>query len=102
MIKLLQGIPGRAGEETRSVRLQDGAVVARQLAPGHEWHERNLHRAVQLPCPLSSPWWPAPQPLLADKGLQGGWCTQIRCATLSISNIFLCLLIFLPTLFLPM
>lgn len=97
MTRLKQGIRGRAGEETRSVKLQDGAVMARQLASGcaaREWHKMNLRRAVQLPCPLSSSWWPAPQPSLTDNELQGGWCTRICYAMLGISSLFLCFLIF--------
>lgn len=54
-----QGVCSKAGKETRSVKLQDGAVIAGHLAPGCaacEWHEINLQRAVRIPCPLSSPW----------------------------------------------
>lgn len=101
--RLRQGVCGAAGEETGSVRLQDGSAIARHLAPGCaacEWHETNLQRAMRIPCPLSSPWWPAPQSLLTDNET-AGWLahTDMLCHAW-FSNFFLPLLISFPTLFL--
>lgn len=73
MPRLRQGVCGREGKETRSVKHQDGSVIAGHLAPGCaacEWHEMNLQRAVWISCPLSSLWWPA-QSLPADNETAG-------------------------------
>lgn len=89
--RLRQGVCGGAGEGTGSVRLLEGSVMGGHLASGcaaHEWHEMNLQRALWIPCPLSSQWW---QPLgVCSQTMtpQGGWHTQIFCATLGFSDFF--------------